>query len=65
MVMVLDSNIDIRQVKSKLALFLFWKIFICQISNTHVYVCMSIEIIQQLISGSLNFRFGFRTENIP
>jgi len=26
---------------------------------------MSIEIIQQLISSSPNFRFGFRTENIP
>jgi len=65
MVMVLDCNIDIRQVKSKLALLLFWKIFISQISNAHVNVCMSIETTQQLISSSLNFRFGFRTENIP
>jgi hypothetical protein len=45
MVMLLDSNIDIRQVKSKLALFLFWKIFICQIYNACVYVYRNHTVI--------------------
>jgi hypothetical protein len=36
--MVIALDVDMIQVKLKLALFLFWKIFIYQISNARVYV---------------------------